>query len=452
VLKSIARRILVAQQQQSEQTKEAAARAIGFHLIATLVDNAKAASCGSGMSNSATGLSVSMPRITVDQPVAPGHATGHATGHAATTDAYRTFTQTKFFGSLNGIRAICCLLVIKSHSGWNCGIRILDSPGLGVELFFVISGFLITTLLIREREKTGTIALRDFYARRSLRIFPIYYASIVIALFVSVGLLAVHRPHTLHYYQWAFVVLLTYTQDFIFVPLGSFHPCWSLAMEEQFYLMWPTIEKLASTAVRWAALIVIVLLSELVNFGVFDHAINHFYHDPKASLAPLFQMTFTPIALGVCIAHCYQHRRWFEAAYRVVGHRWSPLLWLAILAVVFSLAPLDMSGVPRLAVHLIVALMLASLVIREDHAAAPFLKLPLLARLGAISYGLYLYHQWVLDYTHKPVERLIAHLGMAGATPVLRFVIVGTLCVLVAELSFRYFEQPILRKRAQFQK
>jgi peptidoglycan/LPS O-acetylase OafA/YrhL len=407
------------------------------------------------MSNGATGLSVPIRRSSLDEPArqeAIPLDCATPAPQARTADAYRTFERTKFFGSLNGIRAICCLLVIKSHSGWDCGIRIFDSPGLGVELFFVISGFLIVTLLLREREKTGTIRLRDFYARRSLRIFPIYYASIIITLLISVGLLAAHRPHTIHYYQWAFVVLLTYTQDFIFVPLGSFHPCWSLAMEEQFYLMWPTVEKLASTTVRWAALVAIVALSELENFGVFNGAIHRLYHNPHATLEPLFQMTFTPIALGVCIAHCFHHPRSFRAAYRVVGYRWSWMIWVALLALIFHVAPADMAGIPRLSVHLIAGLLLASLVIREDHFAAPFLKLPWLARIGVISYGLYLYHEWVLDYSHKFIERAIGRLGAAVALPELRFLCVAMLGIAVAELSFRCFEQPILRRRARFQK
>lgn len=367
------------------------------------------------------------------------------------SDPYETFSRTKVFGSLNGIRALCALVVVKSHAGWDCGIRVFDTPGLGVELFFCISGFLIVTLLIRERQRTGTIKLRNFYARRSLRIFPIYYTTIIAVMIGSAALAAAHRPDTLKYYHWAFLVLLTYTQDFIFVALGSFHPCWSLAMEEQFYLLWPTVEKLFSTAARWLVLIGIVGVSELVDFGVLNGAIRRVYHNPAARLQPVFMMTFTPIALGVCIAHCFANPGPFRAAYRVLGYRWSPLLWAGVLVFSYSLLPQNMGGLPNLWIHIVVMLLLASLVIREDHFAAPLLQFPLLARIGAISYGLYLYHEWVLDYSRKYVDRFVGHFATAGRLPMWRFVLVAILCTLVAELSFRYFEQPILRLRSRFQ-
>src|SRR5215210_4095717 len=123
---------------------------------------------------------------------------------------YDTYRSTRFFASLDGVRCLSILAVIWHHCGWNKapeGWAVLSTGYLGVDLFFVISGFLITTLLLRERQDTGRISLRDFYIRRTLRIFPLYYT--VIGLYV-----------------------LT-----VFV-FGC-----SLATEEQFYLLWPTIEK-----------------------------------------------------------------------------------------------------------------------------------------------------------------------------------------------------------------
>lgn len=359
--------------------------------------------------------------------------------------------QTKTFGSLDGVRAFCCLWVVKAHAGWFVGMRLFDAPGLGVEMFFTISGFLIVTLLIREREKTGTVSLRNFYARRSLRIFPIYYGSILIVLLASSVLAVLGKPGPFQFYRWAIVVLLTYTQDVIPVNLGSFHPCWSLAVEEQFYLVWPTIEKLTSTGFRWAILIGVIVMSELVNFGVLRPLLTRIYSDPQAYLMPLFMVTFAPIAFGVCLAHILHHPRSHAVAYRIVGHRWAPLLWVGVLALIFHFAPEDMAGWPRLAGHLTVALLLASLVIREDNCAARLLKIPVWARIGAISYGLYLYHEWIIDYLTKPVDALIQHAGLTSIALFLRFVVIATVCILVAEVSFRFFEKPILRLRSRFQ-
>jgi peptidoglycan/LPS O-acetylase OafA/YrhL len=370
----------------------------------------------------------------------------------STAAAYAIFKKTKDFGSLNGLRALCCLLVIKEHCGWNAGPRILNEAGFGVEVFFCISGFLIVTLLIRERERTGDIGLKSFYARRSLRIMPIYYTSILLVFVASLVLLAMHKPNLFYYYRWGLLVLVTYTQDIIFVHTGSFHPAWSLAVEEQFYLAWPTIEKYFPSKARWASLALLVFVSELVNFGVLRSAINGFYHNPRASIEPLFIITFAPIAFGVCLAHWFNEERSFGIAYRIMGHRWSPVLWTVLLAIFFAVAPADLSGLPKLITHILIALLLGSLVIREDHVAAPLLKIPWLARIGAISYGLYLYHAWFLGFTYKLVDRMAVVLHLPAFIDVLRFVVVTVLTLIVAELSFRYFEQPILRLRSRFQR
>jgi peptidoglycan/LPS O-acetylase OafA/YrhL len=374
-----------------------------------------------------------------------------ASAYSRETALHRRFMQTKVFGSLDGVRAISCLLVIKAHAGWDTGIRLFDTPGLGVEMFFTISGFLIVTLLLREREKTGTINLRNFYARRSLRIFPIYYGSVLLVLFAASLLALMNKPGPLRYYGGAFLVLLTYTQDFIPANLGSFHPCWSLAMEEQFYLAWPTIEKSVSASTRWVILLGVILFSELLNFGVFNSTIQKLYRDPQAHTMPLFLITFAPIAFGVCIAHFFNSPRTYKLAFSALGHRWAPLIWITVLALVFHFAPTDMAGFPELAVHLSLALLLASLVIREDHCAARLLKFPLLARIGAISYGLYLYHNWIIDYAGKYVDRYIQRIGLPAVSSFLQFIVIGTLCILVADLSFRFIEKPILRLRTLFQ-
>ncbi len=376
----------------------------------------------------------------------PGTESVYAAGAAS----HRRFLETKVFGSLDGVRALCCLWVIKAHAGWDTGIRIFDTPGLGVEMFFAISGFLIVTLLIREREKSGTISLRNFYARRSLRIFPIYYGSILLVLCASVVLALMQKPGPFRYYSDAFLVLLTYTQDVIPVNLGSFHPCWSLAMEEQFYLAWPTIEKSVSAFTKWAVLVAVILFSQLLNFGVFNRTIQKLYCDSQAHTMPLFLVTFTPIAFGVCLAHFFHNPRSYGLAFRALGPRWSSFFWIAVLALVFRFAPPNMSGFPELAVQLTLALLLGSVVIREDHFAAPFLRFPFLTRVGAISYGLYLYHEWIITYTGKYVDYCIQLLGVPAISSFLRFIAIGTLCIIVADLSFRFIEKPILRLRSLF--
>jgi peptidoglycan/LPS O-acetylase OafA/YrhL len=361
-------------------------------------------------------------------------------------DPYDRFLRNKNFSSLNGVRCICCLAVIKEHVLWNFpGPRLFSLGFLGVDLFFVISGFLIVTLLIRERDRRGSVSLGKFYARRSLRIFPIYYLLIfaVFSLFLAIS---PWKPNGFQYYKWAFPVLLTYTQDLIRVPLGNFNPCWTLAMEEQFYLLWPTIEKFAIRQLRWVILGGMLLLNSAVNFGLFDGLITRVYGDSEALKQPIFLITFTPILLGVLLAYLLNDRRLFGVLYRLLGYRWSPFLILAVLFATCEMRPEITRGWVSSAVHLIFVLLLGSLVIREDHFARPILTLKPIARLGVISYGIYLYHLWVINIVATSLDRL--HPG--GVNKGILFVLATIATIAVAEVSFRLIEQPLLRFKERF--
>jgi peptidoglycan/LPS O-acetylase OafA/YrhL len=339
------------------------------------------------------------------------------------------------------------LAVIKEHVFWEIARpRLMNLGWLGVDLFFVISGFLIVTLLIRERERRGTVSLRKFYARRSLRIFPIYYLLIFTVFFFYLTV-SPWRPGGLRYYLYAFPVLLTYTQDFIPVPLGSFNPSWSLAMEEQFYLFWPTIEKFAIRPLRWVVLGVMVALNLGLSFGLFDGLITWIYGDSAALKMPLYTITFTPILLGVLLAYLLHDRVSFKILYRIVGHRWSPFLFVALLFATSEVAPDLSKGWARSLLHLNFMLLLGSLVIREDHFARPFLALPLLARMGVISYGIYLYHMWIIDICRSGLSYL--HLGAGRGF--FMFILVTVVTVAVAEASYRFIEQPLLQIKRRFQ-
>lgn len=140
--------------------------------------------------------------------------------------------------SLDGLRAISITLVLFSHL---LGTKHFPVPNhfvfsnlgsLGVRVFFVISGFLITGLLLRERQLTGKINLTEFYFRRTLRIFPVYYFYLfLVAGLTLIGILNI---------PWIeFLKPLTYTTNIFHTPEWMLGHSWSLSIEEQFYLLWP---------------------------------------------------------------------------------------------------------------------------------------------------------------------------------------------------------------------
>jgi len=156
-----------------------------------------------------------------------------ATAHAA-------FRARKYFGEIDGLRAFAIAAVAWNHSGHgpdNFG------HGLGVVLFFVLSGFLITTLLLREESKTGTISLTGFYARRSLRIFPLYFS--VLALYVVLVLVVEKGSPEGRQFFSNLPYYLTFTANyFVTWEEGKrtiFYFAWSLSAQEQFYTIWPVV-------------------------------------------------------------------------------------------------------------------------------------------------------------------------------------------------------------------
>jgi peptidoglycan/LPS O-acetylase OafA/YrhL len=154
--------------------------------------------------------------------------------------------------SLDGLRAISITLVVLSHLvKWkHLSLTVLGSYGeLGVHVFFVLSGYLITNLLLREHERTSTISLTDFYLRRAFRIFP--------AAFVFLAVVSVLYWHEIRWYHM--VAALLYVANMDESRPWIFGHLWSLSIEEQFYLLWPFVLK------RWHRHRTVILLCVMLS-------------------------------------------------------------------------------------------------------------------------------------------------------------------------------------------
>src|SRR4051812_37823956 len=180
------------------------------------------------------------------------------------------------FASLNGLRCLAISEVIWHHSsGSRSGIM---ARGIGVDLSFVISGFLITTLHIREFSKTGRIDVRRFYLRRTLRIFPLYFA--VLGLYLLLVLTTRRGTPEGIAFLHHLPAFATYTSDW-FVSLTDseniFYFAWSLATQEQFYLLWaPALLLCLAFGRTWragAVLIVLILVGEVARNAISGHDI-----------------------------------------------------------------------------------------------------------------------------------------------------------------------------------
>lgn len=341
-------------------------------------------------------------------------------------DARKRYLGAQRFGALDGLRAFAAAAVVWHHA--NDDATGYFGRSVGVTTFFIISGYLITRILLRERERTGTISMGRFWVRRALRIFPLYYA--VLAFYVL--LVAVfERGTTAGERFWASLPFyLTFTTNwFVSHSPGErviFYFAWSLAVQEQFYLLWPTILRYFKK--RYAVLLPLafVLYSDLARWiGAAWHLEGAWPYKVAAGLD-------SPIFLGVIAAIVLESERGFRLAHRVAGQAWS-----VFAAIGLVLLPVWFPGMPQDLLNLSITLLVAACVL-----APPWTTLlvsnPVARHIGDVSYGIYLLHMLALN----GVRRLVP-----GATPAVLFGIGFPLVVLAASASHRWFEQPFMRFR-----
>ena len=232
---------------------------------------------------------------------------------------------------------------------------------LGVRVFFIISGFLITSLLLQERAESGRISLLLFYVRRTLRILPPF------VLFVGVVAIFVRVPGG----NWIYA--LTYTMNFDPHPPWVLGHLWSLSVEEQFYLLWPLVMRFARPSV-WTAVAVA---------SVFAGMIVHSTHLIDPALHYAFPFVCGPIAMGCLVA---LHAPAIKRLVSVVPGFW----FLAAVPLIFLLDTLNFTA---LVTNSLVTLCVARVVFVP---VAALNRAPLVM-LGKLSYSLYLFQQLFLD-------------------------------------------------------
>jgi len=341
------------------------------------------------------------------------------------------YLNTHSFSSLDGLRALSILAVLWHHTaGEGAGWVLLQRGYLGVDLFFEISGFLIITLLLRERRASGTISLGGFYMRRALRILPAYWALLgIVALMVWLkpGATSAELNHDL---PFAFFYLSN------LVPMGSLLSIsWSLSAEEQFYLIVPALEKFLARAFPILVLPALYLCVILPPFGLFAG-----WHLPGF----FRETTFAPILLGVMLAHVLNEPRGWAFVNRWLGGPFMPLITLALVVAACCYPGASITGWPRLVIHLCLLLLLASCVVREEHALRGLLTWAPVRRVGVVSYGMYLYHMLV----YWPVARLLERTGLHSG--VVFFLVLAAATWGVAEVSYRFFERPFLALKKRY--
>jgi len=344
-------------------------------------------------------------------------------------DYYRART---WFAELDGLRAISVLMVISVHlkypQVWNL------SGHLGVRIFFILSGFLITTLALREEARRGYLSVGGFMIRRAFRIFPLYYLTLLLYLGVIfaggreeqkqaiVGMLpalAFYYPEVPYFYEW-----------FASPP---FDHAWSLGIEEKFYLIWPLIMFVLLRGVRATRLT--VAIAATLFFAVVPLVF-------PAALAGCLH-PYTHILLGCVLAFLLHDRRWFDRMRFLATPAVRLALALLMIAIQFRTAGMiqtDRGGLWVFGYSLVATALLGSLVM-SDGTLPRLLSYRPLALIGSLSYGIYLIHMFAVSAAQKIADRLPGeYLRIAVA-----YVIASALAIAGAWVLSRTIERPMIR-------
>jgi len=332
---------------------------------------------------------------------------------------------------LDGLRAVSVFVVIAAHFGFQA------IPGdLGVSAFFVLSGFLITWLLVQEYRRTQAVSLRRFYLRRTLRIFPAYYVFVVF----SVGLDTVRgHPWPPGLLASGVLYVMNYYNAVHGHPATPIAHAWSLAIEEQFYLLWPMVflvlVRRGGTVLRVGVVSLIVAVVAWRSFLFLAAGVGPAY------VYNAFDTRFDNILVGCLLAACVQ-QRWFARPARAAV-RWAtlPLVTLVLLACSRILGPPAYHYTLGFTVDaLLVGLFMTQILQLFSHPLWSWLERPTVRYLGTISYPLYLYHQLGLG-----VGRHLDLLPVAG-----QFTAGVGAAIALASASYHLVERPFLALKQRY--
>lgn len=366
-----------------------------------------------------------------------------------------------YFANIDGLRFFAFLVVLVSHLSIFTGygaeyyspIRklFLTHGDLGVTFFFTLSGFLITYLLLQEREQVSTVSLKHFYIRRALRIWPVYMVVIIAGFFVFpylidtplvVSLLAPlsRLPAYLLFVGNIDLVYMGYASVIIGV-------LWSLAVEEQFYLIWPVVfKKIKTSTIPW------VLGSVIVASFIY-----RFIHWENYEIIRYMTFSvFSDIAIGCLLAYLVFFKKGFVVFFERIP-KWAILvnyilvLFYPVLRGVLSFLISGWFYHTMYALESVIfCILFAGIIMEQCFAKNSFFKFgnsKTLVYLGKISYGLYAYHMIALVLVLW-FGRVFFGLALNyNSIAILLNISVATfvLSLFFAHISYTYMEKPILK-------
>jgi peptidoglycan/LPS O-acetylase OafA/YrhL len=372
-----------------------------------------------------------------------------------------------FFPNLDGWRFVSFFLVFLYHTYMTFFNNIRDSSpdaydyiqrlfqhgNLGVNFFFVLSGFLITYLLIREREYTGRIHVPNFYVRRILRIWPLFYLCVFIGfiVFPVIKRFSGQIPHEIAHPGY----YLIFANNFDFMHSWPEKPdatllsvLWSVAVEEQFYLTWPLI--LSIVPFRYYKFVFPAIILFALTFrsfhsgqGEHEYAIRYFH-------------TFSVIgdmALGGLLAFLCSFRNSFLSFVTNLNRVQIAMIYVGALTIIFFKSDLFDDNAFTLTIErLVIAFFFGMIILEQNYAKKSFFKMSrfkLISKLGTYTYGLYCLH--LLGFIAADIAITKAGFNKTSLPiALIGSVLALALSIMIALLTYHLYEKWFLRLKDKF--
>ncbi|MBS1771930.1 MAG: acyltransferase [Bacteroidetes bacterium] len=368
-----------------------------------------------------------------------------------------------YFPSLNGVRFVAALGVIMHHLEQHKHIFGLKNVytnsfvggvfgRLGIIMFFVLSGFLITYLLLKEKEKTGRISVKHFYIRRMLRIWPLYYLIVIMGLFLIPYIPFFNVPGRTEFIHDHFGIKIFFLVFFMpniidsiyrATPIPYTDQVWSVGVEEQFYFAWPWLVKYSKNLFKTLSYIIIgyFVIKFTFEFLYYIYPDNWYFDNAN------YFMTFfciDDISLGGLMACALYYKK--EKMLKFLFNKYVQIFTYLSLAVI----TVKGIAVPHITYE-VYAIFFAVMII--NLAANPktiiSFENKILSYLGKITYGLYLYHYIAIVAAIKlgmryvdPNNLVLSNIAYYGFT--------FGLCIIMAVISYEFFEKRFLRAKVKF--
>lgn len=346
--------------------------------------------------------------------------------------------------SLNGLRAISVIIIVIHHffiqtpalrklnenEQLRPFIHFIQDGHLAVSIFFIISGFLITSLLMKEEKQTETISLKKFYLRRTLRIFPAYY-------FLLLCYFGLHSLGFIHISGDSWLTALTYTKDFNYHQADWFTwHAWTLSIEEQFYLCWPFIFLLGNVPRKIFAFAVVLIVPIIRLYT---------YYNPVSWITEYtIFLRIDTIGLG-CLAAIYKDQilAFINAKY------WKTIFWISIaiiLLIPFAYVLTDPFGLSTIWIvigtahgtiaNICVTLIMLYSIYFSKGLWFKFLNTKAMDFIGVLSYSIYLWQQLFTFKSHSFISIFPINL---------------LLIIAAALFSYYVIEKPFLKLKSKFE-